>query len=72
MTDTVLLRQKLKDSGYRLQFIADKVGISRQTLSMKVNNDSEFTTGEVEKLCDLLDICDLEEKNSIFFAKEVE
>ena len=72
MTDTELLRQRIRDSGYKLQFIAEKMGISRYTLSMKINNESEFTVSEVGKICDILQIESLEERNDIFFADEVE
>lgn len=72
MTNTVLLRKIIKDSGLKLQFIAKEMDISRYTLSMKINNESEFTTSEVEKLCEILHITSLEDKNAIFFAKEVE
>ena len=72
MTDTVLLKQRIKDSGLKLQFIAEKMGISRYTLTMKINNDSEFTTSEVESICNILGIDSLTERNDIFFAKQVE
>lgn len=72
MTDTVLLRKIIEKSGYKLQYIAEQIGISRQALSMKINNDSEFTTSEVEKLCNVLKITSLKERYDIFFAKAVE
>lgn len=72
MTDTVLLRKIIEKSGYKLQYIAEQIGISRQALSMKINNDSEFTTSEVEKLCNVLKITSLKERYDIFFAKVVE
>lgn len=72
MTDTVLLKQIIKDSGLKLQFIASKMGISRYTLTMKINNESEFSTSEVESLCEILKIDSVEDRMRIFFAKQVE
>lgn len=67
MTNTNLLRQKIEESGLKLQFIADKLGISRQTLIAKINGKSEFNQTEIQILCDLLNIKSLKEKNLIFF-----
>ena len=67
MTNTNLLRQKIEESGLKLQFIADKLGISRQTLIAKINGKSEFNQTEIQILCDLLNIKLLKEKNLIFF-----
>lgn len=67
MTNTNLLRQKIEESGLKLQFIADKLGISRATLTAKINGTSEFNQTEIQTLCDLLNIKSLKEKNSIFF-----
>ena len=67
MTNTNLLRHKIEESGLKLQFIADKLGISRQTLIAKINGKSEFNQTEIQILCDLLNIKLLKEKNLIFF-----
>ena len=67
MTNTELLRQKIHDSGYRINFIAAKVGITYQCLLNKINNKTEFTATEIKDLSDLLDIS-LEERERIFFA----
>lgn len=72
MTDTVLLKQRISDSGYKLHYIAEKIGLSRAGLYKKINNQSEFTTGEVEMLCEILGIETLEERHRIFFAKQVD
>jgi len=72
MTDTKLLKEKIRASGYKLNFLAEKMGLSRQGLYLKINNTNEFTTGEVETLCELLGIDSLEERSAIFFAKAVD
>lgn len=66
MTNTVLLRQRIKGSGLKLQYIADYLGISRAALTMKIENVSDFRQNEIKKLCELLHIESAAEKALIF------
>lgn len=70
MTDTALLREKIQKSGYKIKFIAETVGLSYFGFLRKMQNDSDFRTGEVDSLCRLLHIDSLEEKERIFFAQK--
>lgn len=72
MTNTNLLKLKIRDSGLKLFNISKKMGISRQTLWKKINNKVAFDQYEIEKLCVILNITDLYEKERIFFAKVVD
>ena len=45
MTNTELLREKIDQSGYKLRFIAKKIGITYQGLLNKINNRSEWQSG---------------------------
>lgn len=72
MTNTNLLKLKIRDSGLKLFNISQKMGISRQTLWKKINNKVAFDQYEIEKLCVILNITDLYEKEKIFFAKVVD
>ena len=54
MTDTIRLREKIRLSGYKLSFVADKVGITRQALCNKINNRSDFRADEIRALYKLL------------------
>lgn len=72
MTNSVLLEEKIALSGLKKDFIAKNIGITRQSLSYKSSNKSVFTAVEIAKLCDLLNIDTLEEKEAIFFASKVE
>lgn len=72
MTDTLLLKKKIKESGLKLQFIADKLGISRQSLSYKINNLRGFNQYEMEILKELLSIDTYEEFKAIFFKPDVD
>lgn len=72
MTNTKLLNEKIAESGLKLSFIADQMGISRSALWKKINNKSPFNQYEIEKLCKILKITKLSEKNDIFFAQNVD
>lgn len=67
MTNTELLKAKIDESGYKLKYIASKLGITYYGFLKKVNNDTEFKASEIQALCDLLNISG-EEKERIFFA----
>lgn len=69
MTNTELLKEKIEQSGLKIIFIADFVGISRQLLWKKINNKTTFNQYEIEKMCCVLNITRLTEKEAIFFAK---
>ena len=69
MTNTELLREKIDQSGYKLRFIAKKIGITYQGLLNKINNRSEFRANEIQALYDLLG---LTKKNEWRFFLPVE
>lgn len=71
MTDVELLRQKIEESGYKIYFIAEKLGITPQGLYLKLNNTNQFKASEIQKLCRILDITDSDEMKAIFFVEEV-
>ena len=48
MTNTQLLRDKIEQSGYKLRFIAGKLGITYQGFLKKINNESEFKASEIQ------------------------
>jgi transcriptional regulator with XRE-family HTH domain len=67
MTDTILLKKKIKLSGYRMNYVAERLGLSYQGLLNKINNKSEFKAPEIKLLCEILSI-DVAEKELIFFS----
>lgn len=69
MTNTDLLKEKIEKSGLKIGFIADFVGISRQLLWKKINNLTPFNQYEIDKMCEVLRITSLKEKEAIFFAR---
>ena len=66
-----MLNEKIDEIGIPVTTIADKIGISRQSLYLKMNGEREFKTSEVTKLCDILRLTDTE-KSRIFFADRVD
>lgn len=71
MTDVELLKQKIEESGYKIYFIAEKLGLTPQGLYLKLNNTNQFKASEIQKLCRILDITDPNEMKAIFFVEEV-
>ena len=69
MTNTEMLKDVIDKSGLKVSFIADYVGISRQSLWNKINNLSPFNQYEIDKMCDILKITNLKQKEAIFFAR---
>lgn len=68
MTNVVVLKEKVRNSGLRNTFIADKLGISRAGWYRKLNGESPFTAEQIQIMCELLHITSLREKEDIFFA----
>lgn len=68
MTNTELFLKKLKEKNMLQYELAEKVGISRQSMSMKIHNVREFFPSEIDKICKILDISDIAMRDAIFFA----
>lgn len=66
MIKTIILKEIIKESGYKLSYIASKLGISRYSLSNKINNVTEFTQSEIVKISKLLKI-NTDDISNIFF-----
>lgn len=71
MTNTTLLKELIAKKGLKLKYVADYLGLSAYGLSKKINNEQEFKVSEVNALCELLNIKDLELKEKIFFVKKM-
>lgn len=70
MTDTVLLEQKIQESGYKTSHIADKLGLTFQGFQNKRKGVSEFYAKEIVILSDLLKLTK-REREQIFFNQKV-
>lgn len=71
MTDTKLLRIRIDESGYKMHFIAQKLGLTYQGFLNKLNNKHEFKATEIRMLQKLLNLSN-EERDRIFFTLNVE
>lgn len=69
MTDTALLKSAIDKSGYKLGYIADQMGIARNTLYRKVNGKSDFTAEQMNDICKLLRI-QARDRPRIFYPKQ--
>ena len=66
-----LLKRTIEERGIKLTALADKMGISRQSLHSKIKGDRLFDQGEMMALKKCLNLTD-REFMSIFFANRVE
>lgn len=71
MTDTNKLKAAIALKGMTAGDLADKIGMSRQSISYKMNNIREFRVKEIIAISDALNLT-LEEKEAIFFADKVD
>lgn len=71
MTNTVLLEEKIRLSGKKKKYLAEKCGLSMQGFRNCCQNKAEFKTSHIQILCAELGITKLTEKEAIFYAKYV-
>lgn len=67
MTNSNLLKGAIKSKGLTIAEAAKSIGLSRTSLSYKINNIRSFTADEIINLVNLLDI---EDKDKYFFARD--
>lgn len=67
MTNGKLLKEIAKAKQVTLQELAEALGLTRQGLSKKIENRSEFRVSEVSKLSEILGLSE-QQKQAIFFA----
>ncbi len=67
MTNGSLLKEYAKDKNITLNELANAIGLTRQGLSKKITNRSEFKVSEVMRLSEILGLTE-EQKQSVFFA----
>lgn len=71
MVNTKMLRDKINSMGFKLQYVAEKCGLTYFGFMKKVNNETEFKASEIMILKVLLNLTD-KEVNQIFFALDVD
>ena len=68
MINTQLLDNKIEQSGLKIKFVIDSLGLSRQGFDMKRKGQTPFRVSEIYVLCDLLHISD-NDKQKIFYPE---
>lgn len=71
MTDTLEIKKLIRMKGYTLDSLSKKIGISRTSLSYKINNLVEFNAQEIKQIQNVLDLSN-EQRDYIFFAEKVD
>lgn len=71
MVDTQRLNDRIDRSGLKKYYIASKIGLTTYGLQKKITNQTQFKANEIKGLCIVLQIETLEEKEKIFFSKNV-
>ena len=64
MINSALLDEKIEQSGLKVTFIVETLGISRQAFYKKKNGKTPFRKSEIYVICDLLKITETPEKLS--------
>lgn len=67
--NTVLLKKKIDESGLKVTFIIEKLGLSPNGFYKKLNGVTPFRVAEIYVICDLLKLTE-EERQAIFFPKK--
>lgn len=63
MYDKTNLKNLIESKGIKMVFLAKKLGIDKNTFSLKINKDNkEFTESEIKTICEVLGI----PKNKVF------
>ena len=68
MVDKNKLAGAIASKGLTQKKLAEMIGISKNTISAKMNNKSSFDTDEIKRICRVLGIKDVTEKENIFLA----
>ena len=67
MLNTQLLDERIEQSGFKIGFLVDKLGLSRNGFDKKRKGKTPFRTAEIYVISDLLKLSEAD-RNNIFFA----
>lgn len=67
MTNTELFRKKVEEKGITFKFLASQIGITREALYNKMNNETEFKASEIAAIANVLQLTS-KERDEIFFV----
>lgn len=57
------IKCKIKEKGYKLKFIAEKLDLTPYGLSLKLNGKSDFKWNEVVEISNILNLTEEEKRN---------
>ena len=63
------LKERIEKSGYKLSYLAEQLGITRFSLTNKLNGVTDFKSEEIKKLCLTLKIQN-EDIHLYFFTEQ--
>lgn len=69
MANTEMIRAYIRDSGYKLQFIARAMEISSNALNQKLQGKTQFKLSEAERLSTMLGLS-MAERDACFFDQQ--
>lgn len=64
------LRGKIRENGLTQEELAKELSVAPATLSLKLNNASEFSQSEIRDMCEILNITGAE-LSDYFFSRKV-
>lgn len=70
MVDSDLLKEKIKESGMKVQYVAVQIGLTPAGFYKKLNNESEFKVSEIMSITRVLNLSSAD-RDAIFFAHDV-
>lgn len=68
MLNVPYLEEWIAKSGKKKDYLAEKLGITRQCFYKKCKGESDLSAREIKILCEELGISKLSDKEAIFFA----
>jgi transcriptional regulator with XRE-family HTH domain len=69
MLNSRILSGKMVMAGFSQKDMAEKLKISKNTMSARMRGKGSFNTNQVAEICDILGIVDPKEKCEIFLSK---
>jgi len=69
MANTEMIREYIRDSGYKMQFVARAMEISATALNHKLQGKTEFKLSEAERLSTMLGL-NMAERDACFFDQQ--
>ena len=70
MTDSKKFKDYMKERGYTVKTLAERVGISHESLYQKIGNERAFKATEIMRISEILGMS-TSDRDEIFFATDV-